>query len=81
MGSAMRLLLAAEQAFEGLARFPLKGTARRFSNPKYAGVRSWPIPGFEWHVIFYRPIADGIEILRVIHASRNLGRLLGKERE
>jgi plasmid stabilization system protein ParE len=31
-----------------------------------------PIRGFEKHVIFYRPIANGIEVVRVLHASRDL---------
>jgi len=35
------------------------------------GIRTWTVKGFERYVILYREIAGGIEVLRVIHGSRN----------
>ena len=32
--------------------------------------------GFEGHFIFYRPTVDGIEVIRVLHASRDLAAVL-----
>jgi plasmid stabilization system protein ParE len=29
------------------------------------------------HVIFYRPMAEGIEVLRVLHGARDIDRILG----
>ena len=34
-----------------------------------AGVRSMP---FERYVIFYVPLADGIDIVRVLHSARDI---------
>jgi plasmid stabilization system protein ParE len=32
--------------------------------------------GFEKHLIFYRPIAEGIKVVRVIHAARDIPEIL-----
>ena len=32
----------------------------------------WPVRGFEKHVIFYRPVATGIDVVRVLHAARDI---------
>lgn len=45
-------------------------------NPRLAGLRVSRIEGFGAHLIFYRPSDAGIEILRVLHASRDLGSIL-----
>jgi len=37
-----------------------------------AGLRSFAVASF---VIFYRPLADGIEIARVVHGARDLDRI------
>jgi len=42
--------------------------ARRFLDV----VRVWPVKGFERYLIFYRALADGVEILQVIHSARNI---------
>jgi toxin ParE1/3/4 len=34
------------------------------------------IEGFEKYLVFYRPVDDGIEVVRVIHAARDLGSVL-----
>ena len=39
----------------------------------------WRLRGFEKHLIFYRPIKDGIEVIRVLHASRDLAAVLDKD--
>jgi toxin ParE1/3/4 len=70
---------AAAQAFEQLAMMPEMGSPRIFRNPALAGLRLWRIPGFECHLIFYRPIQDGIEVIRVLHAARDIDGILGQE--
>jgi ribosomal protein L19 len=37
------------------------------------------VNGFERILILYRPMEKGIEVLRVVHASRNLLALLRRE--
>ena len=39
------------------------------------GIRSWPISGFDRHDVFYRPIEEGIEVVRVLHGARDLENL------
>ena len=51
-------LLLAENPFIGIARADLSASLRFFPVGHY--------------VIFYHPIADGIEIVRVLHAGRDI---------
>jgi toxin ParE1/3/4 len=52
-----------------LAEMPTMGRTR----PELPGhVRSFV---FARYVIFYRPNADGVEIVRVLHGSRDLGQI------
>ena len=70
---------AAAQAFEHLAIMPEMGSLRIFRNPALAGLRLWRILGFERHLIFYRPVQDGIEVIRVLHAARDIDAILEQE--
>lgn len=76
LNAAARFLSAAEEAFRLLARMPAMGSRRNFANPRLAGLRLWRVPGFEMHLIFYRPIPGGIEVLRVLHGSRDVQSIL-----
>ena len=67
--AAFRLIDAIDERFEMLARFPMGGQARPELLPN---LRSFPVGRY---LIFYRPIEDGIEVLRVLHGARNLRRL------
>jgi toxin ParE1/3/4 len=49
-----------------LAQFPEMGDPCEELGP---GVRRFPVGSY---VIYYRPIDGGIEVLRVIHGSRNI---------
>ncbi len=49
-----------------LAYQPLMGRSREELVPK---LRSFPVGNY---VIFYRPISDGVEIVRVLHGSRDI---------
>lgn len=72
---ARRFLHASNLSFQTLARMPELGVERNLQNPQYSSVRAWPIKGFERYLIFYRPLNDGIEILRIIHSARDIERL------
>ena len=67
MRVADRWLEAVEQRFRLLARQPHAGQAREDLAP---GLRFLPVGN---HLIFHRPIEDGVEIVRVIHGARNYG--------
>jgi toxin ParE1/3/4 len=74
--AARRLLDAVERAFALLADMPELGSPWLTSRPELAGLRRWRPGRFKNYVIFYRPLADGIEVLHVVHGARDLDRLL-----
>lgn len=72
LDTAERFLDAAEAAFQLLASTPELGTLCEFRSPEAAGIRMWSIRGFENYVVFYRPIEDAVDIVRVIHGARDI---------
>lgn len=74
--SAERFLAAAEKAFASLAAMPGMGAPWESANPRLADLRFWSIRGFENHLIFYRPVDGGIEVIRVLHGSRDIESIL-----
>jgi toxin ParE1/3/4 len=75
--AARRLIAAAESACEALASQPGMGHEEGFR--KRAGIRSWRVGGFEKYLIFYRIDAGSVEILRLLHAARNLPRFFKRK--
>jgi toxin ParE1/3/4 len=55
-----------------LADAPTIGSSWETDNPKLTGLRVSAIRGFGKYLIFYRPIKNGIEVVRVLHGARNL---------
>ena len=55
------------------------GERHESPHPRFAGLRVWRIQGFPNHLIFYRPIDGGIEVVRVLHAARDIDRALESE--
>lgn len=77
--SALRLLEQAESTFDALAEMPGTGIPYRVRNPRLASLRCSPIRGFPNHLVFYLPIVGGIDVIRVLHGSRDLPRILEQE--
>ena len=71
--AARRFLTAVRRAYAQIRRFPAIGIRRHFAEP---GLRSWRVIGFP-HLIFYKPTADRVEIVRVLHGAMDLERELG----
>lgn len=76
---ALRFLGALDQAFERLRGHPQIGAEVRAIRPRLAGLRFWPVPGFERYLVFYLPSPDLVEVMRVLHGARDLKELLGVE--
>ncbi len=74
--AANRFLIAAERTIQELALAPGMGKQRDYSASHLLDLRSWRIRGFENWLVFYRPISDGVEIIRVLHGARDLDDLL-----
>lgn len=70
--AAFRLADEIDRRFQMLADVTGAGQARPELLPE---VRSFPVGNY---LIFYRPMSDGVEILRVLHGARNLRRLFGR---
>jgi toxin ParE1/3/4 len=70
-------LAAVNKSFRCIMRFPFIGGVWETDNPEFTSMRTWPIQGFENHLIFYRLSDAGIEIVRVLHGSRDLETIFG----
>jgi toxin ParE1/3/4 len=55
---------------------PHLGRATELSNPFLSGTRMFSLKNFDKHVVFYRVIQTGIEIIRVVHGARDLEALI-----
>jgi toxin ParE1/3/4 len=76
LGNALRFYDAARSTFGKLADTPGIGERWPTTHHLLAGLRVSRIEGFEKYLVFYHPVDDGIEIVRVIHAARDLGSVL-----
>jgi toxin ParE1/3/4 len=74
-----RFLLAAHETFGLLATQPQMGWQAKLKNPLLASLRVFRVSGFEKMLVLYHPSPQGIEILRVVHGSRNIAALLRRE--
>ncbi len=75
---ARRFFEKVDTTTEHLAEMPGMGALYHSDLKHLSGMRSFPISGFEKHLVFYRPVKDGIEIIRVIHSARDVWNILGK---
>ena len=73
---AQRFLDAVEAAVNLLRRSPDIGSPRAFRNPRLAGLRSWPIPGFAAVRIYYIHAGEGLRVIPLLHGKRDVQSLL-----
>jgi toxin ParE1/3/4 len=76
---ALRFVHNAERALAQLAERPRLGALLGFEQAPYADIRRWHIKGFTALLILYRPVAEGIQVIRVVRASRDLTALFPSE--
>ena len=76
---ALRFFDQAHATFALLAGQPNMGWRSKTNYPGLEALRVFRVRGFENMIILYRPLAGGVDILRVIHRSRNLRALLRRE--
>lgn len=58
---------------------PLAGPLVNAFHPRLDGLRHWPVPGFESHLIFYLTTPGRIEVVRVLHGAQDLESILGEQ--
>ena len=74
--AAFRLMGAAEATYQNLALFPAMGKIYPKSHPTLGSIRFMPIKGFPRYLAFYA-IEDGeVNVIRVLHSSRDIGHIL-----
>ena len=71
LASAHRVLDAIEEKLKLLSRHPMSGQARP---DLHQDVRCFPVGKYDY-TVFYRPVNDGIEVVRVLHSSRDIPRI------
>ena len=79
MDVAERFFQNAEASFNDLAQQPRMGSALNLKHPALTNLRKWRVKGFDNHLVFYEPRADGVSIVRVLHAASDWWALLGIE--
>ncbi len=71
-----RLIAAAMGTFAKIAARPGLGARVEFAEDLYPGLRCRPIERHKNHLIFYRPTAEGVKIMRIIHGARDVEAIL-----
>jgi plasmid stabilization system protein ParE len=74
-----RFLIAAHETFNLLATQPNMGWHPGLKHPTLASLRVFRISGFDRMLVLYSPIVEGIEVVRVIHGSRDIEKLLRRQ--
>lgn len=74
-----RFLVAAHDTFALLATQPYMGWRSQIRRPEIKELRVFRVKAFERILILYLPLLGGVEVLRVVHGSRNLQALLRRE--
>ena len=77
--SQNRFLNRVETTLNSLLDMPGLGSPWESDSPQLHGLRYWPVKGFPKHLIFYREVPTGIEVLRLCHAYRDLDALFSDE--
>lgn len=76
---ADRFLRAADKTLEQLAIMPESGIPVFVRNTDLQGIRRFPVSdGFEKILLFYFPLHDGIDLVRVVHGNRDLERFFAE---
>jgi toxin ParE1/3/4 len=76
---ADRFLGATEKSLASLSTHPEAGTPLFVRKAELHGMRRSPVSdGFEKMLLFYLPLKDGVDLIRVVHGSRDIERLLAE---
>jgi toxin ParE1/3/4 len=79
--TGLRFYRAAEETFRLLASQPEIGKGAECRSPFLSGMRMFPLKQFTNHLVFYRRVENGIEIVRVLHGARDIETLFQREEE
>lgn len=77
--AALRFFDATRQTIAQLAQTPGMGSPYPVNNPHLTGLRKWGIKGFEKYLIFYLSLDKLLEVVRILHAARDLPTIFEQE--
>ena len=75
---SFRSALRAE--FDHLSRFPASGSPRYASIVDVSDLRSWPVKGFPY-LVLYAEQESSIDVYRLLHTARDIPESLSESRE
>jgi toxin ParE1/3/4 len=78
---ASRFYAAVEDGCKQLAESPEVGEQIASCSEAIEGMRVWAVPGFRNHLIFYRPVTQGVEAVWVLHGARDWGAIIESSRD
>jgi toxin ParE1/3/4 len=67
-----RFEAAVEKTFAWILENPRSGAPRESLSPRLSGLRTWPVRGFEKHLVFYRETEEAVDVVRVLHGARDV---------
>ena len=73
--AAIRFIDALATTFDHIVHMPGMGNTRNYRNPRLAGLRMIPVSGFRNFLVFYHAASHTIDVVRVLHAARNVGKI------
>jgi len=71
--AARRVHTAIDETLRFLAEYPHVGKKREELAPH---LRALPVRRYRNYIVFYRPMVNGIEVIRVLHGARDSHQLL-----
>ena len=76
---AMRFRAAVRESIDRLLAMPESGAPKRLPNRRLAGLRTWPVRGFDEFRVYYIPHEDVVAVIRILHDKRNTDRILRRQ--
>ena len=77
LDAGVYFLVAVEDSLEQIAKFPEIGKKREFQDKRFENLRMWRVKKYENYLIFYKVTEDRIEMVRLLHGSRDIEDLFG----
>lgn len=78
-GGGNRFQSALQQTLARLELFPESGGLFEPPSQRHPNLRVTPVSRFPRYAVYYRPTADGVLVVRVLHNSRNAGAIFGPD--
>jgi toxin ParE1/3/4 len=75
-----RFLRAVDATLELLASMPGIGSPVKLQNPRLVGLRRASVKSFRKYQVYYLTTDHGIEVVRVLHGSRDVKSILESQR-